>query len=179
MVTLLGDAEAADRLLDVSDTQFSRRAYYRSIFAATEGIIWLIKQVCLKATPIGGGDRRIEVAEYSLLRDQTYDLKSNGEVVTQAKFLRLPDNFRFTVNVFNKLFQSGIDLEVGQTNWNEFLEALKVRHRITHPKELDAINISDAELELCRRVSGWKNEIFLAMVQSIADYAKLPDNNEA
>jgi hypothetical protein len=171
MVKLLEDAATAEAMLDQSDTQFSRRAYVRSIFSSTEGIIWLIKQVCLKA-PVVGGVRRMEAGEYALLQDQGYDLKNNGEIAVQMKFLRLPDNFRFTVRVFNRLFRATIDLEVGKQPWSEFLQALKIRHRITHPKDVDSLEISDSEVEICRRVSSWMNDVFYSIVQSITSGSK-------
>ena len=168
MIRLLDDSLAAESYLDANDSQFARRAYIRSIFASLEGIVWLLKQVCLKA-PNVSGPRRFDPAEFALLQDQTYDLKNNGEPSTQTKFLRLPDNVRFTFRVFNRLFQANVDLGVGGNSWTAFLRALDVRHRITHPKKVDELDISDTEIKLCREVSSWFNETVHAAVQAIVD----------
>lgn len=104
MLKLLEDAGEAEVLLEKEDTQFFRRAYIRSIFASIEGTIWLIKQTCLKAKS-SNGIRRMSVAEYAMLAEQSYDLKANGETSIQTKFLRLSDNLRFTIKVVNRLFE--------------------------------------------------------------------------
>jgi hypothetical protein len=103
MLKLLEDAHEAETLLEEKDTQFYRRAYIRSVFASIEGIIWLIKQVCLKAKS-PRGPRPIKVAEYALLSDQSYELKNNGDPSVQTKYLKLADNLKFTVKVARRLF---------------------------------------------------------------------------
>lgn len=171
MVKLLDDAHAAETYLDQNDTQFARRAYIRSIFASLEGIVWLLKQVCLNV-PNVSGPRKFHPAEFALLQDQTYDLKNNGETSTQTNFLRLPDNLRFTFRVFNRLFQAQIDLGVRGAPWDKFLRSLDVRHRITHPKKVDELDISDQEIELYRKVSSWFNETIHKAVQAILEASK-------
>ena len=171
MVRLLDDAQTAETYLDQTDSQFARRAYIRSIFASLEGTLWLLKQVCLKV-PTVSGPRRFDPAEYALLQDQTYDLKNNGETSIQTKFLRLPDNLRFTFRVFNRLFGAQVDLGVSGAPWSAFLKALDVRHRITHPKKVDELDITDDELKLCREVSSWFNETIHATIQAIVAASK-------
>ncbi|HYU52497.1 MAG TPA: hypothetical protein VEK37_06110, partial [Gemmatimonadaceae bacterium] len=73
---LLDDAHAAETHLEQNDSQFARRAYVRSVFSSLEGIIWLLKQVCL--TLQSASSSRIDPAEFALLQDQSYDLKNNG-----------------------------------------------------------------------------------------------------
>jgi len=171
MAKLLEDTSAAESYLYQNDTQFARRAYIRSIFASFEGIVWLLKQVCLHA-PSVSGPRKFDPAEFALLQDQTYDLKNNGETWTQTKFLRLPDNFRFTFSVFNRLLQAQIDLGVGGAPWDRFLRSLDVRHRITHPKKTAELDISDQEIKLCQEVSSWFNETINKAVQAILEASK-------
>jgi len=162
---LLDDAHAAETHLEQNDSQFARRAYVRSVFSSLEGIIWLLKQVCL--TLQSASSSRIDPAEFALLQDQSYDLKNNGETSVQTKFLRTSDNLRFTFRVVNRLFGGHIDLGVGAEPWDAFLGALAIRHRITHPKKVDELTIADQELQVCRNVSSWFNEIILAAIKSI------------
>src|SRR5262249_27420648 len=102
---------------------------------------------------------KLDVGEYSLLQDRTYELKQNGELNVQTKFLRLPDNLRFTSRVFNRSFAANVKLGVGTASWDHFLEGLAIQHRITHPKEVDQLNVTDAEIARCREVCSWFNEI--------------------
>lgn len=81
IIMLIDDSHAAETYLEGNDSQFARRAYIRSIFASLEGIVWLLKQACLKV-PNVSGPREFDPAEFALLQDQSYDLKNNGEPST-------------------------------------------------------------------------------------------------
>lgn len=173
MIQLLEDALAAEEFLDANDNQFARRSYIRSMFVTFEGIVWLLKQVCLKARS-KSGVRKFDPAEYALLQDQTYELKKNGDTVVQTKFLRFPENFRFTVRIINRLFNAQVDLGIGTTSWDNFLRAVAIRHRITHPKSVDELYISDEEIQLSKNVSSWFNDTIHASVQAIAQISDKP-----
>ena len=51
---MLEDAGWAERLLDGDNTQFTRRAYVRNVFAMMEGCIWALKETVLRAPTAGG-----------------------------------------------------------------------------------------------------------------------------
>ena len=176
LMILLEDAHAAEMLLERDDSQFSRRAYIRSIFAYIEGAIWILKQFCLKARATSG-IRRISPAEYCLLIEETYELKSNGVPKTQTKFLRLPENIRFTFTLVNRLFGANLNLGIGTQSWNKFLQALNIRHRITHPKDTSAFAIADEEIELCKEVCSWFNELINEYFQVLVANANAAREN--
>lgn len=176
LLKLLYDAGEAETLLETNDSQFARRSYVRILFVYVEGATWLLKQACLKAKS-PAGVRRIKPAEYALLSDESYELKNNGETVVQTKFLRLPENVLFCIKVFNRLFGAEIDLGVGTTKWEGFLNALKIRHRITHPRNVSEFDITDDEIELCKRVCSWFNDMLHVCFQAMLRVSKSHDNN--
>ena len=143
LLILLRDAQAAEKFMEATETPFSRRSYVRAIFAYIEGAIWVIKRSCVLATE-ETKTKSFSVAERALLSDATYDVKNNGEVTTQTKFLRLPDNLRFAIRMSNRLFNAGIELRPGEKNWQSLIDALQVRHRITHSKDLGGFDVTDA-----------------------------------
>ena len=175
LMPMLDDAHWAEKALDVEDNQYTRRAYIRSLFALIEGTIWVLKQTVLHAPIKEGNVKKLSAAEYALLSDKTYDLKSNGQPKEQSKFLKLPENIRFTFLVVEKYFGIEIDLEVGSGPWNKFLEAQQVRNRITHPKTPSEFGVSDSEISACKVACSWFNELIAAffngLVQSVADGA--------
>lgn len=168
LLILLEDAHAAEQYLEGADSQFARRAYIRSIFAYIEGSVWILKQVCLKAKPLSG-ERRISPVEYALLAEESYELKNNGEPKVQTKFLRLPDNIKFTFKLINKLFKANIELGVGSKEWINFQKAIEIRHRITHPKNIKVFAISDEEIQMCQQVCSWFNELVHRFFQALIE----------
>lgn len=171
LMVLLNDAQSAETLLDATDGQFERRAYIRSTMATIEGTIWLLKQTCLKAND-PRGPKRIPVSVFAMLSDETYDLKNNGEVRTTTKFLKLPDNLRFTINTCNSLFGCNLDLQVGQAPWDRFLNAVAIRNRIMHPKVVADFEISDQEISDCKDVVSWFNTLFHEFVTQLTKNAE-------
>ena len=99
------------------------------------------------------------VAEYDLLKEESYELKNYGEAATLSKFLRLPDNFKFTFKTINKLFRAEIDLKIGKKEWTDFLESIEVRNRITHPKKASSFTITEKEITKCKNTRNWFNDL--------------------
>jgi hypothetical protein len=120
----------------------------------------------------------MSVAEYAMLADQSYDLKANGETSIQPKFLRLPDNLRFTIKVVSRLFEMQLELGVGTTAWGNFKKAIEIRNRITHPKNASDIDISDDEIKTCKEVSGWFNGIVAKFIENLVRTATAIKNAE-
>lgn len=159
LMPMLNDAHWAEKALDAEDNQFTRRAYIRSLFSLIEGSIWVLKQTVLHAPVSEGHVKKLSAAEYALLSDKTYDLKRNGQPKEQAKFLKLPENIKFTFYVVERYFGVKIDLEVGKEHWNKFLEAQKIRNRIAHPKTSSEYEVSDSEIAACKEACSWFNKL--------------------
>ena len=49
LMPIVEDAHAAELLLGRENTQFSRRAYVRSVFSMIEATLWILKQAVLQA----------------------------------------------------------------------------------------------------------------------------------
>ena len=155
---LLDDAFEAEKFLaENKDSQFFRRLYIRTVFAYIEGSIWILKQVCLNAKSSTGQKRKISLSEYSILSEETYDLKNNGNIKTVSKNLNLLDNIKFTFKTINKLFVGNIDIGTGTKSWDNLIDAKKIRNRITHPKSEKEMFVENNEIEICEEVCSWFN----------------------
>jgi hypothetical protein len=128
-----------------------------------EGAIWVLKQTVLHAP----GPKRFTPAEYALLSDKTYELKSNGQIKVQTKYLKLPENCRFTFDVLAKVFGSEFNLGVGTAAWDKFLAAQEIRNRITHPKTVAEFEVSDSEIATCKEACSWFNDLMAAFFNGL------------
>ena len=175
---MIDDAHWAEQALDKEDNQFTRRAYVRNIFAMIEGSIWVLKQTVLFAPVPEGRVKKLSPAEYALLSDKTYELKSNGQTKEQTKYLKLPENFRFTFGVLKKYFGTEFNLGVGTVVWDNFLAAQEIRNRITHPKTVTEFEVSDSELATCKEACSWFNELVVAFFNGlVVKVEKNPNEN--
>ena len=156
LIALCNDVIQARELNENKDDDFTRRVYIRSLFTLIEGSTWLIKQALLKATC--EACRKIELpALDGLLGDSSSEIDQRGEIVEKKKFIPISNNVRFTCNQFNRLTKSNIVLDVQSQAWSYFLDSIKVRNRITHPKETADLAITDDEFKKCKAVESWYN----------------------
>lgn len=164
LIALMEDAHWAEDYLTANRTsQVARRNFIRCTFSYFEGTIWLFKQIILEAKP-PKGIRTISTGEFVLLNEVSHQLNENGEISTSPLRLKLKDNFRFTFKTINKVFKRQIDIGVGKPQWNDFLEAIKIRNRITHPKKNQDLEISDPEIKLCENTMSWFNELLASTI---------------
>lgn len=139
---LSNDLIAAGQELNQPDLQLRRRTLFRAFFAQVEGETSLRKEFAL----LQHAERQTVFSEpeLAMLREEQYVLANNGEVRVQPKFLRLTDNLRFSFKAFAKAFGSSFELEVSGSGWDAFQRSIIVRNRITHPKTLTDLTVSDS-----------------------------------
>ena len=147
------DATACWVAVKQSDTRLSRRNYIRATFAFIEGALSIMRQHVLEEVEA----KRFEPthAELALLREETYDLKDNGDVRTRDLFLPALPSLRFTFDIFAHAHAITAIPDYSAQGWQAFQHSLKIRHRITHPKATSDIDVSDPELDAVEQAHIW------------------------
>lgn len=77
------------------------------------------------------------------------------------KYVDLLSNVRFTIECYKKTSNLNYDLDVSGTSWQSFRNSLKVRDRITHPKNSSDMEISYNELKESFLAFPWFRKIVL------------------
>lgn len=144
---LFQDLEESVQELNKGDSsQRQRRNFFRESFSIIEGCVWAWKQVCLDIRIIG--DVEYEAAELLMLQDQGFELTEKGRVkIRDDKHVPLKNNIRFTILMLEKLTGKAAAIDFSDRRWDSFQASIKVRHRITHPKSTESLEITDSEFE--------------------------------
>lgn len=171
------DVLSARNLLENNDDQdhFLRRTYIRALFAFVEGTVWVLKNACINARP-ENPEKELTPGEYALLKEITFELGKNGKYTEKTKHLNLQSNLKFCVNMFNQLFDSDIDLQIGTQRWENFKKAIKIRNRITHPKRRHDLLIKDEDVKMCIGTECWFCAHVIEAVKQIEYLAKFKKN---
>jgi hypothetical protein len=82
----------------------------------------------------------------ALLREESYALTNKGEATVQTRFLRLEDNLRFVWKMFVREWDIDPDIDFASDGWKSFCKSVGVRNRITHPRRVEDLSVSDAEI---------------------------------
>ncbi len=136
-----------------------RRAMFRLVFAWIEGVVHLLKQVACR-TQGGFLNAQFSAAELAALRGESYLLEEDGKAAAQPSvYPGLARNLRLSYAAVAKGF--GVNGRVAirpSEGWRSFMESIAVRNRITRPASIDALSISDDEMDALTGTITWFNE---------------------
>jgi len=135
-------------------SQPERRMYIRSTFATIEALTYVWKQIALEAHP----DPRCPViteAERAFAHEQEYKLTDKGDVEIRRTKIALEANIRFAFKLLAKSASISSELNVSGSEWQSLRRAIKIRDRITHPKHISDLTISDEECNDVSAAFGW------------------------
>lgn len=114
--------------------------------------------------------QKITVPEAVMLVEASYEVKENGRINSSVQFIKLAGNFRFMIRCAEKVFDIQTLFDASRSEWKEFRDCIKVRHRITHPKKNRDMIITDEEIEQMKKIEGWYKKIFTDLFNKMAPY---------
>jgi hypothetical protein len=136
------------------DSQFLRRTMIRTFFAVVEGAIYALKDLIKIQSEFGYCDLRPK--EYEKLIER--ELDDDGKPTSTNKFLKLKDNIKFAFHIYAEK-AGGILFEFDfGSGWAAFLDAIKIRDHLMHPKSRNRLPITDSDLATVETAHQWFNE---------------------
>ena len=130
---------------------FWRRLVVTNVVTYLEACTFGFKRLALHQTEIF--EVEISPAELALLKEEQHALNSKGEAESQEKPVqRFVPNLRFALNCFAKSHGLAFHLDISEVPLKE-LEDL--RNRVTHPKKVSDLTITDEDIKKAEKVSQW------------------------
>jgi len=150
-----------------------RRLYVRSTFASIEGLIFFLKQHTLNNRMIDcydsfkNGAPELPLRDLCLLMGESYTLKDNGQPKTSNAKLRTLPNLLFALSSFAE--SVGSEWKIEKDDGFTALEiAIRIRNRLTHPKDLSALTVTDEELQTVKKAFDWVRREFTRIIERTA-----------
>lgn len=147
---LQGDVTSADEMLKQNPTnQYLRRTVVRTTFAMIEGHLNILAQNVLD------GYRN---NQFSLSKEELEKIAE--EISTKRgmrpKYMSMGDKVTFYFKIFARKF-GGLDFIVDSTTkgWDQFDNAIQIRNRLMHPKQLEDTSVDDKQLTSIIDVARW------------------------
>jgi len=168
---LLADVEEGRKLYKTSPSDFARRAGIRALFTYLEGHLYAFKQATLALesviVPIGPlpGLRDARIVIFSEEEKAMLE-ESGGGKASRPTYPRFEDNVKFVIRAFHKAMRLESNLDLGCCKgWSQLIESQRIRNRITHPKSLADLSVSDADLDtVCDGIS-WYEDMIKGMLE--------------
>ena len=143
--------------------QYNNRVFFMVSFSMIEAMINSLKQAALyihenysmkiydyKADIIypklwDTFETRITNEEVLILKEETPNVKKNGEVSTRPSFLPTEISLKLSFHLFSKVINLDYRLNYSDSSYIKLRKSIKVRNRIVHPKDASSLEITDRE----------------------------------
>jgi hypothetical protein len=130
-----------------------KRAGVRATFAMIEGTCFALRGA---AVHFASAFRvKLTDGERQMAQEITYALNERGQV--EEKLVHVPTlhNLRFALVLFAKAINADYEVPVGEEPYEKLRRSQAVRNRITHPRTVDDLRISEQEMEDMARAAQW------------------------
>src|SRR5690242_15704625 len=136
---------------DPANQAFTRRTYVRTVFAAMEAMVYGMKQVSLFVH--SHFKAKLDQDELDLLTET----KVYGNGKQDVWYPAFKDNVKGTFKAFAKAHGFDCKTDFGNDGWNKFLQAAEIRNRVTHPKSVKDLSLSDDDMNKVQQAVDWFN----------------------
>ncbi|EHH2479586.1 hypothetical protein C9I98_17935 [Photobacterium sanctipauli] len=152
-VILDEDISAVAKAMEESKPRSSAldRSYVRTVFSALEGVLFALRQEIIQADNFG---TEFMPKERAFILEKKYNQRTN--TVTKHTF-RPSIRESICTNTGYYARSKGLkDFRFPETSgWDDMKKAITIRNRITHPKSIEQITITNEELEVILRAKKW------------------------
>ena len=149
-------------LLDVFQedwpSQPMRRALVRAAWAHIEGTVFAVKQLVLRACDLGSVE--LTASDREFLSELLIVVDSVGNAKLESKWCDTLTNVKKTFKLAAACFVLDWRPNFGTQGWQQIIELLEVRHRVTHPKSVEQLELTDEEVEVYRNAFAWFVQVF-------------------
>lgn len=149
------DIVLSSRRMAADDSQAARRDFVRTVFAAIEGWLWEYKQI-VEGTIRDVRD--ITPSEAAALSELRYTISDTGKLREQARSFPLATMFRFVTRLVEDEFGHQI-VDFSSPEWLNFQQATLIRNRVTHPKNIEDLHLTDHDISIIQSSHLWLLEM--------------------
>ena len=161
---LIADVEVAKKLdTNYCNEDFIKRTYTHSFFAMVEGVISQLKEIALSANK---KTNTFQPYEVELLEEKFASLENNGIPKQKSAKLRLMPNIIFSLNYCAKALNLNYNVNKN-SGYESMLKAIKIRDRITHPKNKSSLIITNNDMTVLGDAHAWFRDEVVRLMNAI------------
>jgi hypothetical protein len=156
-----------------------RRAYTRSLFSMIETLIYRLKEDIYNLLESEGSDISSEIE--GKLKGQIIKRNKQGQIKIRRCYQSLLNSIEYAYSHYAYMHYIDYKIDKNSPGWQWFLKSLKIRNRITHPKETADLEINNDELIIIQSAGKWfletLNDLYEKCATSVFDLADALERN--
>lgn len=147
------DADRCDEELKRTGSGLAGRNFVRALFSWIEAVSFLMRQHVLQEL------RRETLTEESIptllaASERSFYVDGQGDVVQAPLRTKTSNLLLFSLKSFAQTLDLPLTVDRGGRNWQTYSRALKIRDRLTHPKALEDLELTENDIEVVREAKG-------------------------
>jgi hypothetical protein len=135
-----------------------RRMFVRAYWSMIEGEVFRTKQFTLRACELG--DKSLSAEEHVFLSESRVIVDKEGVASMKHKHIDTLSNLKQTLKIAASKFDLDWAPNFSTQGWEKLALSLELRHRITHPKVVAELVVSESELDVHKDAFAWFLEAF-------------------
>ena len=152
--------------IENNDSQLARRNFLRSLIAYYEINLSKIRETVIKLLTekylISG---QLDLHEIYPLMDESARITGNGYISLDPNKTSLKSMLAYTIKKYAELVELDEEL-LSDHRWESYRKSINIRHRITHPKFHEDIEITDEELIFIYEGLEWWNKTLKTLYEA-------------
>lgn len=152
--------------IENNDSQLARRNYLRSLISYYEINLSKLRETVIELLSekyIISGE--LDSHEIYPLMDESARISGNGNLSLDPNRTSLKSMLAYAIKKYSELIELDKDL-LSDYRWESFCKSINLRHRITHPKFHEDIDITDEELIIIYEGLEWWNKTMKTLYEA-------------
>ena len=165
ITALISEVDYFAQEIRKNDIQPLRRAYCLSVLQFIDGTSAQLKNTVSEyETP-----ESLDEDLYLALSDKTKRISIDGKEKISRSYKGFAENLFFAVDTFGWTSGIEINLKKEHKDWKRFIDCIRVRNRVVHPKSEEDLFISDSDLLEMVTMFEWLKEVLISLHHSVAE----------
>lgn len=153
--TLNQDTDEAHELFRFATPEFCTRTIVRTMSAEFEAMIYFLAEFLVKLNCINSEVFNLTPEELNVLKSESLTIKRNGDISITQKFYPFQERMLFVLKMAAKILNPDAMPNTDDSNWAKVKTFIKIRNRLTHPKSLSDLHITDNEVDDLNGAQDW------------------------
>jgi len=153
--TLNKDSDEALELFRFATPEFCTRTIVRTLSAEFEAMIFFLAELLVKLNCIDSKVFNLSPEELNVLKSESLMIKRNGDISVTQKFYPFQERMLFVLKMAAKILNPDAMPNTNDSNWANVKSFIKIRNRLTHPKSLSDLHITDNEVDDLNGAQDW------------------------
>lgn len=154
-----------------SEDQCWRRMVVRTALSIVESVCFRMKLLAINVGILKGIE--FSKREKAFLYEEK-EIKRKDDSIEKRKFYpESKENLKFVFKIIARMFGTKFEIKEEDVGWRSYVKAIEIRNRITHPKNIEDLNVSIKDYDTAGEAFRWFSLLFNELLKEIKKFENI------